>query len=137
MIINAAVHTIIQNYPAAVKDYALQLRTLIIETASANPPIGPLSETLKWNEPAYLTEATKSGSTVRFDWKAKQPGKLGLFLNCKTSLISDFRALFPDTLKYEGNRAVWLDTGADLPHDILAILIKNYIFYFILFANKM
>ena len=42
----------------------LQVRALIFATAAAHEQVGRLTETLKWGEPAYLTEATGSGNAA-------------------------------------------------------------------------
>jgi hypothetical protein len=52
-------------YPASVREKVMDLRQVIFDTAISNPAISPLTETLKWGEPSYLTQASKSGSTVR------------------------------------------------------------------------
>ena len=52
-------------FPASVRARLLEVRDLIFETAVAIEGVGPLTETLKWGEPAYLTLATGSGSTIR------------------------------------------------------------------------
>lgn len=123
------VDNVIKSYPAHAQKYARELRTLIMETARQDSRIGPLTETLKWQEPAYLTEATKSGTTLRFDWKEKHPDKIGLFVNCKTSLITSFRDIFSDALKFEGTRAIWLEINKPLPRHILAICIGKTLTY--------
>jgi len=88
-----------------------------------------LTETLKWREPSYLTEKTKSGTTLRFDWKETHPDKLGIFVNCRTSLIRSFQDLFSDELIFAGTRAIWLDINQPLPKDILAICIGKILTY--------
>jgi len=123
------VANVINSYPEDVKNYALELRKLIIDTAQKDSRIGPLVETLKWREPSYLTEKTKSGTTLRFDWKEKYPDSLGIFVNCQTTLIRSFQDLFHEELKFEGTRAIWLDINQPLPQDILAICIGKTLTY--------
>lgn len=123
------VANVINSYPVPAQKFTLKLRTLILETAAQDSRIGPLTETLKWREPSYLTNVTKSGATLRFDWKEKHPLKLGLFVNCKTTLIQSFRDQFGDELDFEGTRAIWLDINEPLPHDILAICIGKTLTY--------
>ena len=123
------VANVIKSYPKDAQNYSLALRTLIFETAHADSRIVPLTETLKWREPSYLTDKTKSGTTLRFDWKEKHPDKLGVFVNCRTSLIRSFQDLFSDELIFEGTRAIWLDTNQPLPKDILAICIGKILTY--------
>lgn len=120
---------VIKCYPEPARKYALDLRALIFMTAAQDARIGVLTETLKWQEPAYLTEVSKSGTTLRFDWKEKRPQKMGLFVNCKTTLIRSFQDLFGDELNFEGTRAMWLNINEPLPRDILAICIGKILTY--------
>lgn len=108
------VGAVLESYPAAVRDRLLTVRGLIYETADAVDGVGPLTETLKWGEPAYLTEATKSGSTIRLGIVKDRPDAAAIFVNCRTSLVDSFRSLAPD-LAYQGDRAVLLPTSDPLP----------------------
>ena len=66
-----------------------------LETAADIEGVGPLTETLKWGEPAYLTEATRSGSTVRLGWFRSSERECAVLFNCRTTLVDDFRERFP------------------------------------------
>jgi hypothetical protein len=110
-----AVEEVFASYPPAVRRKMLALRALIFETAAATPAVGALRETLKWGEPAYLTDESGSGSTVRIDWKAKQPDRYAIYFNCQTTLVETFRTLFPDGLRFEGNRAIVFGVKDRLP----------------------
>ena len=123
------VKTVIESYPHRAQDYALSLRQLILKTATNDARIGNLTETLKWREPSYLTDTTKSGTTLRFDWKTQKPDAIGVFVNCKTTLIQSFKDLFPEALNFEGTRAIWLDLNKPLPRDILSICIGKTLTY--------
>ena len=107
-------------FPPASRARLLELRALIFEVAAATPSVGPLTETLKWGEPAYLTEASKSGSTIRLGVTRGAPPRCAIYLNCKTSLVEEYRAAFADVLAFEGNRAVLLDPHEPLPEQVLA-----------------
>ena len=74
-----------------------------------------LTETLKWGEPAYLTEATRSGSTIRLGWFRSSERECGVLFNCRTTLVDDFRERFPGVFAYEKNRAILLDAREPLP----------------------
>lgn len=100
------------------KDMAARLatlRTLILETAADNPAIGPLEETLKWGEPAYLTSATKSGTTVRINRHKKSDSEYAIYVHCQTDLVERYKQLYGDILKFEGARAVVFDVDQDIP----------------------
>ncbi len=104
-------------YPDAARIYAEHLASVIHDEAS-RLHVGPLTETLKWGEPAFLTEATKSGTTIRMAWKPKAPEVLQLLVSCQTNLVDTWRARFPE-LRFAGDRAVVLPLDAPLPEDAL------------------
>ena len=111
----AAVAAVFDKYPAHVRPRMLQLRQLIFDTAAGLEEVGELKETLKWGEPSYLTPKTKSGSTIRMDWKPRAPDTYALYFNCQTTLVSTFRQMYTDQLKFEGNRSVVFDLENPLP----------------------
>ncbi|HEY3621772.1 MAG TPA: DUF1801 domain-containing protein [Roseiarcus sp.] len=102
-------------FPEHVRTRLLEVRRLIFETAAAIESVGPLTETLKWGEPAYLTEATSSGSTVRLGWFRSSERECAVLFKCRTTLVDDFRSQFPDVFAYEKNRAILLDARKPLP----------------------
>ena len=71
-------------FPERVRARLLEVRDLVFETAADLEDVGPLTETLKWGEPAYLTEATGSGSTIRLGWPKARPSHAAVYFNCKT-----------------------------------------------------
>lgn len=109
------VSDIIDTYPSVARQRFQALRTLIFTVAKDTPAIGPLTETLKWGEPAYLTQASKAGTTVRLAWKPKTPDTISLFVNCNTSLVEDWRAHYGEQLSLIGNREIRLALDAPLP----------------------
>lgn len=109
------------SYPDEARELLLAVRSMILNEAKSKNEVGPVTETLKWGEPSYLTEKTKSGSTIRLGWKAKAPDKIGVFLNCNTSLVESYRALFPDELSYVGNREISLPIGKPMPQKALSL----------------
>ena len=118
------------SYPANVRMKMERLRSLIFAVAAQDGRVGELEETLKWGEPAYLTPASKSGTTIRIDWKAKSPSQLGLYVNCKTTLIDTYRSLFPQ-LSFLGNRAVFLDVSDEFSENELRTCIALALTYHI------
>ena len=113
--------------PAPARARLLALRELIFRTAAETPGVGALEETLKWGEPAYLTTASKSGSTIRIGWKKPHATRYAIYFNCQTALVETFRTLFPGEFRFEGNRAIVFDVAdpvADaVPADALALCI--------------
>lgn len=116
-------------YPPAVRRKLLRLREMIFEVARDTDGVGPLEETLKWGEPAYLTKASGSGSTVRMDWKKSKPAHYALYFNCQTRLVDTFRTLFADDFAFEGNRAIVFEQDAVLPTDALRFCIAAALTY--------
>jgi hypothetical protein len=102
-------------FPERVRARLLEARDLIFETAANIEGVGPLTETLKWGEPAYLTEVTRSGSTIRLGWLRSSERECAVLFNCRTTLVDDFRERFPDIFAFEKNRALLLDAGKPLP----------------------
>jgi hypothetical protein len=107
------VQAVLDGLPAPQRRRLVALRTLILETATA-ADVGPLTETLKWGEPAYLPKAPRTGTTVRINAVKGRDDQVALYFHCQTTLVEDFRARHPG-LSYEGNRAVILPVDGPLP----------------------
>lgn len=114
-----AVAAVFRAYPAPVAAELRALRALIFEVAAATEGVGPIEETLKWGQPAYLTAKSKSGSTIRIDAIKARPGQYALYVHCQTTLLGDFKALYPDDFRFEGNRALLLDAAQAPPENAL------------------
>ncbi len=56
-------------------------------------------------------------------------GGFAIFAHCQTTIIADFRGLFPEDFAYDGNRAVLFRDGAALPTDRLALLVAAALTY--------
>lgn len=117
-------------YPPNVREKLLALRELIFQTAIATDGVGEIEETLKWGEPAYVTK-NKSGSTVRLDWKKKDPNHYAMYFHCKTNLVETFKTIFPHDFKFEGNRALVFSLEEKIPEDSLAICIAASLAYYV------
>ena len=91
------------------------LRQLIIDTAAEIPAVGPLEETLKWSEPAFLTSATQSGTTIRINRHKGQDDLYALYVHCQTDLADRYRQLYGDELEIDGNRAIVFRVNEELP----------------------
>ncbi len=107
----------------------LALRHLVFKTATELPEVGVLEETLKWGEPAYLTPVSRSGTTIRMDWKPRAPDVCALYFNCQTTLVETFRTLFPEAFSFEGNRALLLPLSEPLPDDAIKTCIAAALTY--------
>jgi len=82
------------------------LKALIQEVAADKPEIGQLEESLKWGEQSFTPVKRNIGSSVRIQPRAD--GDAALMFICHTNLVEEFRALYPETLTFEGNRAIVL-----------------------------
>lgn len=127
--IPSAVSAVYETYPAAARSLLLSIRKLVFETAARLPEAGPLTETLKWGEPSYLTQATKSGTTIRLAWSPKRPETASLFVSCQTTLIEAWREQHGDLMDFVGNREVRLPLAAPLPIEALAHCIAMALTY--------
>ncbi len=122
------VQTVFDGWPVEVREKLGEARALIFEVAD-ECAAGPLTETLKWGEPAYLTEATKSGTTVRLGWSKKSPSHAAMFVNCQTSLVDRYRERFADDLEFLGNRGVRIPLDTDLADGPLGVCIAEALTY--------
>lgn len=116
-----------EDMPPDAQEPLQRLRRLILDTAANTPGVGPVTETLKWGQPSYLTEKTKAGSTIRLG--CPKQGGFAIYTHCQTSIMADFQALFPDDFTFDGNRAVVFKAGDDLPLDKLGFLISRALTY--------
>jgi len=116
-------------FPERVRARLLEAWDLIFETAAAIEGVGRLTETLKWGERAYLTEATRTGSTIRLGWFQSSERECALLFNCRTTLVDDFRNEFPDVFTYEKNRAILLDASKPLPRAPLSSCLRMALTY--------
>jgi Domain of unknown function (DU1801) len=115
-------------YPGPMRRHQMRLRQLIFDTAARLDSVGPLEETLRWSEPAYVT-TSGSGSTIRIDRRRKHPNQYAMYFHCRTSLVDDFRTAFPDTFTFEGNRAIVFDASDRVPVRQLAACISAALTY--------
>jgi hypothetical protein len=117
------------SYPPGVRKKLMALRALIIEVAAQTAGVGPLEESLKWGEPAFVTAASKSGSTIRIAWKKTKPNQYAMYFNCQTTLVDSFKTMFPTTFKFEGNRALVFDEREDVSIEALRICVEMALTY--------
>ena len=123
-----AVASRFDSYSPDMRRRLLALRSLIFSVAAEIPGVGPLEETLKWGQPAYLTSASRTGTTLRLDADASADGDHALYVNCQTDLVERWRDRFPG-LRFSGTRAINLRSTAPLPEDDLAQCISMALTY--------
>jgi hypothetical protein len=123
---NQAVENLIDEYPDTVSAKLNYLRQLIIETARELNDIKTLEETFKWGEASYISNI---GSTIRIDWKKKNPEHYAMYFICSTQMIETFREFFGDVFKYEGDRAIIFHIDDVIPVDQLKLAIAVALTY--------
>lgn len=116
-------------FPPEVRHRLAAIRAMIFDVAASSPRIGAITETLKWGEPAYLTEATGSGSTIRLGWRRDIPECAAIYFICRTALVGDFRERFGDLFRYEGNRAVLVPSSGELAKVPLSMMLSAALTY--------
>jgi len=114
------------NYPETVRDKMQFLRALVIETAEETEGVNQLEETLKWNEPSFVS---KNGSTLRMDWKEKSPQQYAVYFQCSSRLVDTFRTVFEEKFHFEGNRAIVFQLNQKIPVQELKECIKTALIY--------
>ena len=102
-----------------MRDALLRLRGLIFAAAVESPSVGPLIETLKWGDPAYLPRTPRTGTTVRINAVKGVKAQYAALFHCQTTLVESFRLLYADTLSFSGNRAILLDLDQPTPEAAL------------------
>lgn len=119
----------LSRYPEQVRVRLLEIREMIFAVAAETEGSGPLTETLKWGEPAYLAGASKSGTTIRLGSTRSAPQDCAVLFNCKTSLVETFRNHFPDDFTFEGNRALLVPVARTLPREPLKLCLRAALTY--------
>lgn len=112
---NSAVRRRVASYPKAAREKLLALRAVILDVAKSTEGVGRLEEALKWNEPSFLTSQTKSGSTVRIDWKEKDPDYVHVYFKCTSRLLEIFRYKFPNHFTFVGDREIRFGLREKIP----------------------
>lgn len=115
-----SVNSAFEAFPDEVRPILGRLREIILEVAATSKGVGEIEETIKWDQPLYLTKRTKSGTAIRLG--VTKSGKPALSTHCQTTVVSDFQSHFPNDLTYEGNRAFIVE---DL--DAAETLLKQFI----------
>jgi len=115
--------------PAPVKARLLAIRGLIFQLSDGMDSVGPLTETLRWGEPAYLTQTSKSGTTIRLGRTRSAPQDAAIFFHCQTSLVEEFRMQFADQFYFEKNRAVIILHDRPLPENAVRVCLARALSY--------
>lgn len=109
---------VFSNYTDETRRELEALRTIIFEVAEENSEIGPVTETLKWGQPAYLTEQTKSGTTIRLG-AGKEGHRACIYVHCQSKVADQIRDIYPNHFIISGNREITPRTSVQDSHDEL------------------
>jgi hypothetical protein len=112
---NPDVAAVFKSYPKKIREKLMFLRKLILDTAAETKGVGEIEETLKWGEPSYLTPESKSGSTIRIDWKEKQKEQYAIYFKCTANLVIAFKEKYPIEFKFGGTRSILFDIDEKIP----------------------
>lgn len=123
------VEQVFNKYPDSVRSKLKHLRNLVLETANEIEGLNHLEETLKWGEPSYLT---RHGSTLRMDWKQKEPNQYAMYFKCTSKLVPTFKLIYKDIFNFEGNRAIVFGLADKIPEKELKNCIKTTLTYHII-----
>ncbi len=123
---NPKVELVFDNYPPEIRTKIEYLRNLIIESAKKTEGLTVLEETLKWSEPSYLTNM---GSTIRIDWKPKNPDQYAMYFKCTSKLVPTFKMVFNNIFKFEGSRAIIFHLNDPIPKEELQACIAAALTY--------
>ena len=104
--------------PQSHRGRLLELRELILTNADKIEAIKEIDECLKWGQPSFVVKPDKVGSTIRVD--KHDENSVAAYFICNTTLVEEFRQLYPDTFQFGGNRALIFDLDQELPKDELS-----------------
>lgn len=119
-IMKKEIQTKFESYPQEANSQLTNVRRLIFSVAR-DSGLSSVEETLKWSQVSYLV---KGGSTIRIDWKPKEPDVIKIYFHCQTSLVETFKEIYGEQLRYEGKRAVIIPLKAKIEEGPLAHCIE-------------
>ncbi|WP_377507352.1 DUF1801 domain-containing protein [Octadecabacter sp. R77987] len=115
--------------PALTAQGMARLRDLILETAVSDPRVGPLSESLKWGQPAFRPKAANTGTTLRV--AAHKDAAFALYAPCSTTVIPTHAERFAGADRIDGTRAILFDHPDQIDADRLRLTILHGLTYFL------
>ena len=121
-----AILAVFDGWPQPHRSGLERLRNLILTQAAQLPEIGPVTEDLRWGQPAYLTPETRAACSLRIG--IAKPD-FALFVHCRTNLIEVFAAGPGAGLRFQGTRAVLFRNAAEIDESALRFLIKAALTY--------
>ena len=127
---NPTVKAVFEAYPQMLQTPLSELRDHILDVGKAMPGVGPVDEMLRWGQPAYRPRRPKTGVTIRIDALKTQSDGYALFVPRQTSLVAEFRELYPKKFAFDGDRAIRFTAGDAVPVEPLKHCIALAFTYF-------
>jgi hypothetical protein len=112
------VRAVFDALPHDQREALLLLRRLILQ-AAAEADVGELLETLKWGDPAYLPKRPRVGTTVRINALKGSTDRYAMYVHCQTTLMDQYRLLYPETFAFDGQRALLFSVSEPVPEAAL------------------
>ena len=103
----------------AQRKLALRFRELVFITAANTPGTGKIEETLRWQQPSYITAETGSGSTIRIDGVKGSQSAVAIFFHCQSGLVANFRDLYGEKFTYGGLRCLVFEKDKEVDETAL------------------
>ena len=116
-------------FPSGIRSRLVEVRATILAIADQDRRIGAITEALKWGEPAYLTQASGSGSTIRLGMTRGRPDRAAIYFICRTRLVDMFRERYGGEFEYVGNRAVLLPGNGEVARGALEMMLSAALTY--------
>ncbi|MCR8724893.1 DUF1801 domain-containing protein [Frigidibacter sp. ROC022] len=110
--------------PASARPGLRTLRALILSVAAETPGAEPLTETLRWGQPAYLAP---KGTALRLG--THRAASFALFAHCQSRVIPAFRDGPGAGFRLDGTRAVLFDRVDEIRPGPLSSLIRHALTY--------
>lgn len=66
---------------------------------------------------------------MRIAWKKNRPTQYAMYFNCQTTLVDDFKFLFPTEFTYEGNRAIVFERSDEVAMETLGHCVARALAY--------
>ncbi|MEM9796204.1 MAG: DUF1801 domain-containing protein [Pseudomonadota bacterium] len=114
-------------FPDPARTALLALRGRILAIAATLPEVGPLTESLKWGQPAYRPTHPRTGTTIRLG--IPKQGGYAIYTHCGSRVIADLKAVAGEGLRFDGNRGLLFDTQSPMPDEPVDILIRTALTY--------
>lgn len=125
--IPAEVRAVYEAAPAPARKGLYRLRDLVLAQAALMPQIGPVTEALRWGQPAFLTLQTGAACSLRIG--PTKSGGFALFVHCQSGLIGPFAIGAGAGLRFDGSRAVLFDALDQIEGAQISVLIGQALAY--------